>query len=76
MRLSERVTLLVHLVRGVHNFGKNVTSKKLRKVTDELPLTPKQKRWLDEIYRVKDQEERLADGALRTFDLSTLARVD
>lgn len=67
--------LLVHLLRYDYKSKKKITSCELKRVTDELSLTPKQKRLLDDIYRVRHEEERLADGALRTFDLSTLARV-
>lgn len=76
MSLSERVMLLVHLLRRVHRLEKNITSKELKKITDKMPLDSKQKTWLDDIYRVKYEEERLFREEIRTFDLSTLARVD
>lgn len=76
MRISDRVTLLVHLLRNAHKFNKKATSSDLKKVTDKMPLNSKQKIWLNDIYRVRHEEERLEAEAIRAFDLSNLARVD
>lgn len=76
MRLSARLLLLLHLLRHVHEFKKEITSVELKAVSDKIPLEPKQRMWLDEIYSLRKQEERFERKEIGTIDVSTSSCTD
>lgn len=75
-RFPARLLLLVHILRNAHKINEGFTSFQLKAVTDKLSLNDKQRRWLNEIYKLRSYEERLLREEIGMSELSALACSD